>query len=209
MKKMMAAALLAMVLGVCAPAQGNHLLIYKVKFTAKGVDGDATTKLPVKGFMIMDIDTHDNIVDVNLLLYGKDNDANKVFIELDEIDSVGDLLDVTDEVLGTSDEHLIIRMETTELCGINAELVGKRKLRDVGAGDLKLAASSIKGVMGIWSGMLFYDDQEIYGTSTITLSLHTKATKYYNGLSATSDDAVQGFRTWLGELDYEEFELLK
>jgi hypothetical protein len=209
MKKLMALALLAMVFNVCAPAQGNHLLIYKVKFTAKGVDGDVTRTLPVKGFMIMDIDTHDNIVDVNLLLYGKNNDANKVFIELNEIDSTGDLLDVTHEVQGASDEHLIIRMVTTELCGINAELVGKRKLKDVGAGDLKLAASSIKGVIGIWSGMLFYDDQELYGTSTMTLSLHTAATKYYNGLSATSDDVVQGFRTWLGGLDYEEFELLK
>ena len=151
-------------------------------------------------------DSEDNLVDVNLILYGKDPDGEKVFIQLNEYDSI-DLLDVTSHTDSPTDTYNALRIESPALIGINSVLIGKRRFRDVGADEPKFVTGSFKGVLSVWSGLFLYEEQQLWGTCNIRITLMPSATRELNGLGWTKEIILENIKNELLE-DYTEFDLL-
>ncbi len=63
----------------------DYFLIYNVSCTVKGANNDLAASIPLKGYLVANIDDSDgSIVDANLIMYGKDSLASnkKTYVQL-------------------------------------------------------------------------------------------------------------------------------
>ncbi len=200
-------------LGVCATSFGNYFLIYNVSMTVKGVDYDTggAVTVPMKGYFVLDLNDSDEFVDANLVLYGKNPDGEKVYVELDR--NGNELLGGTETRLDYG--YFFIYLGGANYFSFDAQLIGKTKLKDVGLGtdEKKEIASSVKGVISVWEGMLLDASQDISGTANISMTLNNAYTKAVNDTDPTwtqeqiiegqlIDGEMRGIKPDLARKDY-------
>jgi len=207
MKKLLLTGMVVLVMfGICSSSFGDYFLIYNVSTTMKGIDFDIDSQVsaPVKGYLLVKLDDSDAILDANLILYG--NDANtpkkvKVYAQLNSSDSsTNNYLDWdTDKSVGLKGTYVFTNVWTygNILSPFDFEwlIMGKQVVKNVGtlAGN-RPVVSSAKGVLMVWSGMLLDYDQDLEGTSNISLTLNMSYTKAVNDSEPTwtQDQIVNG-----------------
>ncbi|MGA2093482.1 MAG: hypothetical protein ABSH16_08770 [Sedimentisphaerales bacterium] len=188
MKKLMAGLVVLVFLGMSALSFGNgtYILIYNISASVKGADDDTglAATIPLKGYLILNLSAPTTVVDANLILYGKDTTKAKVYVNLGyntptdqhfvDIRQVGDFFFL--EIGEYTDAGPFY---------FDVFVMGKWKEKSVGplvAGN-KAVASSMKGIFVVWDGFLLGPsaDQDISGTSNISLTLNASGTKWANG----------------------------
>jgi hypothetical protein len=181
MRRLMAGLVVLVILGICSPSFG-YLLLYKVSTTVRGADDDTGEKatVPLKGYLLLNLDDNNNIDDANLILYGKDTDKEKKYVLLNDSDTASYLW---------QDNWYIGDFMFVDFGGQNGFnfeifLSGKTKLKNVGLGndEKKSIASSIKGVTIAWDGFLLgsSDDQDVSGSAKARALLWKAAIKAIN-----------------------------
>jgi hypothetical protein len=200
MKRLLGLVILFVVLSVCVPSYG-YFLIYNVSTTVKGADDNtgAKTTIPLKGYLVLNLDANDALVDANLIMYG--NDANtpkkqKVYVQLNQsndpqIESlaadvwyIGDFIFVDFWNYNFNNRPLYFEIL----------LQGKVALKDIGFGasEKKQVAGSIKGVNMVLDGFQLGPDpnQDVSGTANASATLDLKATQYVNFHSWTQETII-------------------
>ena len=179
MKRLLGLAVLFVVLSVCVPSYG-YFLIYNVSGSAKGVNNETPASIAWRGYLVLNIDDSDNLMDANLIMYGKDGDKAKVYVVLNDSDSDGFL----DTSLWWQGNFMVLNFWSYGSNPFNFEglILGKEALKDIGFGilDKRWVASSLKGTMMVWDGMLLDSDDEIAGTGKVSATLYNIATKVVN-----------------------------
>ena len=177
-------------LAMCATSFGNYFLIYNVSASVKGADDNTglAATIPLKGYLVLNLSGPVTVEDANLVLYGNDSNTpkkQKAYIELSYTEMAdGHFVEMT---------HIgdFIFLEIAEYADpgpfyFDVYVMGKWKEKDI-SGTLTPVASSMKGALVVWSGYLLgpSPDQDISGTSNISLTLNNTYTKYVNGTDPT------------------------
>ena len=206
MRKLLACLIVLVVFGICSPSFG-YLLLYKVSTTVKGADDDTgeQVRIPLKGYLLLNLDDNNDIDDANLILYGRDTDREKKYVMLNYSDSA-DLLGADLWYVG---DFVFVDLWGRDAFGFEIFFSGKTKLRNVGLGsdEKKSIARSIKGVTIVWDGFLLgpSDDQEVSGTAKASATLWNRAIKTINDPldTWTQDEVGEELVTTLQEKGYE------
>ena len=205
MKRFLALLIVLMMFVMCSSSYGMFL-VYKVSTSVKGVD-DTTVSIPLKAYLVMNFDDDSGeIQDANLILYGKDYDGVKVYVQLNDSDS-DDYLDIDAWSMGTGDGYSFIDFWAygdENPFEFEGYVMGKNKVRDIGATDLWIIASSMKGVFMVFQDMLLDADQDISGMSNISMTLDNTTTKMANGGGWSQDDVSAYITGLLQDKDYTE-----
>jgi hypothetical protein len=184
MKKLSAALVLCAILGICASSQG-YFLIYKITTSVKGIDDETPVRVPWKAYLVMKFDdSGDSFLDSSMLMYGKDNDKQKVYLQLNY---------TVDEYLYTDmwykGEYICMALDGQYRFAFDGLLTGKMRTTDIGLGTEKSVAKSMKGVIEVDIGMLLDDEQDITGTGNISASLWRPLTRRINETTPTLTQA--------------------
>ena len=86
MRRLLGLAVIFLVLSVCVPWYG-YFLIYNVSGSVKGVNNETAASIPWKAYLLVSLDSNDEFVDANLIMYGKDSTKKPVYIQLNYSDS--------------------------------------------------------------------------------------------------------------------------
>lgn len=203
MKKLTMSLVILAVLGIGTPSSGNYLLIYNASFTIKGVDNVTPATAQLKAFIVMDFDeSHDNLVDTNMIMYAKNAAGSRVYVCLNENDS-NDFLDMSANVEG---QYIVLDFDTGDPFNFDGMLLGKRKMRNIGLVEDMNVAGSMKGVIRSLGGVFLNEGQEIRGTATVTAALSGPLTKTANqDPPMTTNAAVALLRATLEGKGYQQF----
>jgi hypothetical protein len=186
MRRFLGLVVLFAVLSTCVPSYGNYFLIYNVSATVKGVDFDfvdGAVTVPLKGYLLLTLSDANSFVDANLVLYGKNADRVKKYVQLDYHSDTFLQSTYTWNNLG----YFGLIIDGGYSFGFRGQLMGKTALKDVGLGatSKKSIASSLKGVLNVEEGMLLDIRQDIAGTATISMTLNSSVTKSVNDTDPT------------------------
>ncbi len=99
MKRLLGLVVLFVVLCVSVPSYGYYL-IYNLSGSAKGINNGVPASIPWKGYFVVEV-ISDNIVDANLIMYGKDSTKAKVYLEFDKGATGVNKLTITADRLGS------------------------------------------------------------------------------------------------------------
>lgn len=197
MRKLLGLTVVLAVLGVCAPSYG-YILVYKVAGAMKAQEwgSDTLTNVSVKGYLAMDIDDSDEVVDAKMVLYGKGTGGNLVY----SVDDFNDSDPNIDDNIYWGNSGRVVELDVWNINHIypfshEFMMTGILKSIDVGLGatEKKMAASSLKGSLVAWRGPLLDSDQDLFGSGAATMTLDTKQTKAANAGSKTVDDIITTF----------------
>ena len=195
MRRLLGLVVLLVVLCVSVPSYATspgYILAYKVTGSMKAAEwyADKIISVSVKGYIAVNIvanDTGDNeIVDAQMVLYGKDKSGHLVYyrdylndpnsgVELYTPGYAGDIVEVQ------------VWDHTYDPMYYEFVMTGKIKAMDVGlgAGNKELAASSLTGSLITWWAQLLDNSQELFGSGSATATLDTKQTKAANAAKST------------------------
>lgn len=201
MRKLLAVLTVVTMCWICASSQG-FFLIYKMSTPVKGVNDARTATIPLKAYLVLDInDSTGEVQDANLIMYGKDSDKSKVFVELD---NTGDeLLDI--DVWEQGDYVVVNFWSYEDPFDFEGLILGKTKSKDIGLGSSEDIAGSLKGVLMVWGGILLDTSDDIAGTGNISASFWSKATIEVNENGWTQDEIVDELKDILQGQGYDEF----
>ncbi|MGD0573169.1 MAG: hypothetical protein ABSB11_09135 [Sedimentisphaerales bacterium] len=197
MNRLLGLAVIFVVLSLCVPSYGqagDYFLIYNVATTVNGVNKNSVASIPLKGYLVANLDSDGDLVDANLIMYGKDSLANnmKIYVQLNH---------------ACSDPNLNVKMNTWrqgplfafDIWDYNdspfyfeAFVIGKWTLQDIGLTSTMYVASSLKGPISVWDGMLLDPADEIMGTGNVSASLWPAETKLVNQNNWTQDEIING-----------------
>ena len=89
-KKLSAVLVVLVMLGICTSSYG-YFLIYNLSGTIKGTNGTVDIKrvtIPFRGYLVMRLDNDTNsLIDANMIIYGRDPNRHKVYLQLNLNDS--------------------------------------------------------------------------------------------------------------------------
>jgi hypothetical protein len=189
-------------LWMCSASFG-YFLVYNVSTTVKGADYETGMKAsaPFKGYLVLRLNDSDELQDANLILYGNDANTpkNKVYVQLNRFGSSdSNCLKWNIGTPGGEQSNLVSSNFWTyanKSSPFDFEWIvtGQKSVKNVGSIDRKVA-SSLKGVFMVWDGMLLDADQDIEGTSNISMVFNTAYTKLVNGTNPawTQDQIIEG-----------------
>ena len=207
MKKLMALFIVLIMLGTCSSSYGLFLVL-KASSSVKGVDDVAGTPITVKlnAYLVMNFTDEGSFLDANLIIYGKDANGAKVYLQLNDSDS-NDFLDIAMTVVGYPVPYYVIALRTygeDNPYEFETYVMGKMKAKDIGFGpeELWMVPSSLKGVFTSWYDMLLDKDQDIYGTGSMSMKLDDSITRLFNSQGRTQEKAVEDVIDILQGKDY-------
>jgi hypothetical protein len=195
MKKLSALFVVLVMLGICTSSYA-YFLIYKLSGTIRGVmysrsdtntigidDTNAVT-IPFKGCLVMnlaldEVNDTNTLIDANMIIYGRDANNHKVYVQLNSSDS-NEFLD--SYILERGNKRHFYRLNGMSPFDFNAFMMGDVHSVNIGLphGYRILLASSLKGPIAAGYGIFLDLDQEIAGAGNISASLWTLATKGVN-----------------------------
>ncbi len=159
MRRLLALFITLTMLSACVPSFG-YILVYNISCPVKGVDDGTATSVPLKGYLVLNLDDVDgDLVDANLIIYGKNPDKEKIYAELDYTSN--GFLDITTE----SEGDFYIAKLSSVIFLFEELILGKMKSRNVGLDEPVDVAGTLKGVFSQEDGILLDQDQNITGTA--------------------------------------------
>jgi hypothetical protein len=181
MKRLSAVLVVLAMLTVCASSYG-YFLVYTLHGSLKGTEGAVDIEKETtdfKGYLVMNIDSDTNeVIDANMIFYGKDPNHHKVYVLLNQSDSNGFL----DASILYRDDRNFYELNGHTPFDFKIFIRGDVHKKDIGLSSKKRIASSLSGAITNESGMLFAVGQELAGTGFISASLYTVSTKGVNNL---------------------------
>jgi hypothetical protein len=181
MKRFSVLFVVSVMLGACTSSYG-YFLIYNLNGTLKGTEGAVDIEKETtdfKGYLVMNIDTDTNeLIDANVIFYGKDPNHHKVYVLLNSSDSNGFL----EASILYRDDRNFYELNGHTPFDFQIFIRGDVHTTYIGLPDDKRIASSLYGAITNESGMLFAVGQELAGTGNISASKYTVATKGVNDI---------------------------
>jgi len=195
MKRLSALFVVLIMLGICTPSYGYFLIyklsgtirgiIYNPSDTIKGVDDTNRVTIPFKGLLVMNIaldevnDTN-TLIDANLIVYGKDANNHKVYVQLNASDSNG-FLDPF--ILERGNKRHFYKLNGNSPFDFNSFMMGNVGKVNIGLTKRILLAPTLRGTITAEDSVFLDLDHKITGVGTISASLFTLATKGVNDLN--------------------------
>jgi hypothetical protein len=195
-------------LGVCTSSYG-YFLVYKMDGKLKGTEGSVDIKKDTtdfRGYLVMNIDTNTNeLIDANLIFYGKDANHHNVYVLLNQSDSNGFL----DASILYRDDRNFYELNGHTPFDFNIFIRGDVHSTDIGFSSKRKVASSLYGAITNESGMLLTVGQELSGTGNVSVPLYTLSTKSTNNPNNifapwTQDAVVNTLKDVLAEDHYKQ-----
>jgi hypothetical protein len=190
MRRLLGLVVAFVVLSVSVPSYG-YFLIYNVSCSAKGANNNMAAMIPLKGYLVVNLDNSGDFVDTNLIMYGKNHLNEKVYVQLNH-DGSNPTLNVCVRI------HYNGNLVGFDVWDYNDSpfyfevfAIGKLAPTNIGSSTTD-AASSLKGPISVWGGMLLDPTDEIMGTGNVSASLDLKTTKLVNQNHWTQDDIING-----------------
>jgi hypothetical protein len=193
MKRLSALFVVLVMLGICAPSYG-YFLIYKLSGTIRGIiynrsdantiridDTNAVT-IPFKGLLVMNIaldevnDTN-TLIDANLIIYGKDANNHKVYVQLNASDS-NEFLNPS--ILERGNKRHFYVLNGNSPFDFNSFMMGTARSVDIGLAKRIILATSLRGTITAEDSVFLDLDYKITGVGNISASLFTLATNGVN-----------------------------
>jgi len=199
MKKLLSVMVLVSMLAICSSSHA-FFIIYKLSAAVKGVDSVTGLRMsiPLKGYLVLNNTDEDSysFQDANLILYGKQIDKTRVFVELNY--NGNQFLTMDSWVQGYS-SYEFIYLSASAPFQFEGYLYGKFKNIYVSYDRVTTdCAPSSKGVFFIDGGLddggrLLDPLLQIAGTATITTKIWTSFTQFVNDDPEywTQDEIVQ------------------
>jgi hypothetical protein len=195
MRRLLGLAVLFVVLCMSVPSYGqsDYFLVYNASYTVKGVNGgnDVKASIPWKAYYVVTLDSGDNLVDVNLIMYGKDSSKKNVYVNFGHNSTSPYKLG---EYCPRQGDFVVIDIwPNNNIFDFEGLVVGMATPKDIGLGTTskKQVASSMTGPMIVWHGMMFDPNDDIAGGGTISASLDLKTTKLVNANGWTQENIVE------------------
>jgi hypothetical protein len=185
MKKLTVLIAAMVVLSVCAPSFG-YILVYKLSTTVKAVDTliDVSEVIKIKGYLIIDYNETDlEVVDADVVIYGKDQDDTPACIRMDNE------VDMAIQFSPDANNFWVNFRQGGNRSGIEVILTGKTKLKDIGLDVNKTIAGTLKGSLFVWDE--FFIDPvrwtDLKGSGAVSAPLSSGLTKEANENSYSSN----------------------
>jgi hypothetical protein len=203
--KMVSVLLVALViLGICTSSYG-YFLVYNLSGTVRGTDGTVDIRnvtISFRSYLVMTFDDDTNSLDdANLIIYGRDPNNQKVYVQLNTSDSNAFL----DSSIWYRDVKNFYELNGESPFDFRIVVQGNVKSTNIGLTGKKDVASSLKGVLTGEDGMFFEVGEEIAGIgSNFSASLYTSLTKAFNNPSdpCTLDEVIDELKGKLADKGY-------
>lgn len=188
MKRLLEITVLFVIFCVSVPSYG-YFLIYNLSGSLKGENNDSKASIPWKGYLVFDInDSNSSLLDVNLIMCGKDSSGNKVYAELGKRSSGNYTLTVTRGIHGNF-WNVNMRADTNDF-DFDIYLIGTISSTNIGLANQKEVSGKMAGPMMDWKYQLFDPNDEVGAAGSVTASLFTAATKYVNANNWTLEQVI-------------------
>ena len=192
MKKLSVLLAVLVILGICTSSYG-YFLVYNLSGTVRGTDGMVDIRnvtISFKSYLVMNFDDDTNSFDdANLIIYGRDPNNNKVYIQLNASDSNAFL----DSSIWYRDVKNFYELNGEPPFDFRIVVQGNVKSTNIGLAGKKDIAPHLKGVLTGEDGMFFEVGEEIAGIgNNFSASLQTTSTKAFNNPSdpCTPDEVI-------------------
>jgi hypothetical protein len=188
MRRLLGLVVLFVVLCVSVPSYG-YFLIYNLSSTVKGVNNTTPVSISWKAYLVLSFDNSDNGVDANMIMYGKDSNNVKVYVQLNYSDSAH-LFDSDSFWQKGASQAFNFYSESDHPFDFVGFVIGKSKATNIGLLNTKNIANSMTGTMIVWDNMLFNASDNIAGSGAVSMSLYTAETKYVNQNSWNQENVL-------------------
>ena len=188
MRRLLGLVVIFLVLSVCVPSYG-YFLIYNVSGSVKGFNNELAASIPWKAYLVVNLNSDDEFVDANLVMYGKDSTKKPVYIQL----NYSDIAHSLDIAISTNESGYIafdLRTDVNTPLNYEALIIGKKKLTGIGLADKKTVPTSLTGAMIVRSDMFFAATDNMTGTGNMSATLYPAATKAVNTYHLTQDEII-------------------
>jgi len=193
-------------LGICTSSYG-YFLIYNLSGTIKGTDGtvDITrVTIPFRGFLVMNFDNDTNsLVDANMIIYGRDPNSHRVYVQLNAHDSN----EFLDAFILTQNVRNFYGLNGNSPFGFGSLIMGNVHRTNVGSGIRKDIATALSGPITEEEGIFLGLDQDITGLGNMSATLYIIATRGVNSphnhvAPHTQDGIIDTLKVILAEKHY-------
>jgi hypothetical protein len=192
MKMLSALLVVLVILGICTSSYG-YFLVYNLSGTVRGTDGTVNIRnvtISFRSYLVMTFDDDTNSFDdANLIIYGRDPNNNKVYIQLNASDSNAFL----DSSIWYRDVKNFYELNGESPFDFRIVIQGNVKSTNIGLAGKKNIAPNLRGVLTGEDGMFFEVGEEITGIgNNFSASLQTTSTKKFNtpGDPCTPDEVI-------------------
>ncbi|MGA2678079.1 MAG: hypothetical protein ABSF37_02120 [Sedimentisphaerales bacterium] len=206
MKRLLGLAVLFVILSASVPSYG-YFLIYNLSSTVKGVNNSTPVSISWKAYLVLSFDNSDNAVDANMIMYGKDSNNVKVYVQLNYSDSAH-LFDSDSFWQKGASKAFDFWSESDHPFDFVGFVIGKSKTTNIGLSNTKNIAGSLTGTMIVWDNMLFNASDNIAGSGTVSMSLDLKTTKLVNANGWTQENIIETGGTIAGKHQKSLIEIL-
>jgi hypothetical protein len=189
MRRLLWLAVVFVVFSTCAPSYG-YFLIYNVSCSVKGANNNLAATIPLKGYLVANLDSAGDLVDANLIMYGQDHLKNKVYVQLNHAGS-NSTLNVKMKILYNGNLMGVDIWDYNDSpFYFEVFVIGKLVPKNIGS-STKDVASSLNGPISVWGGILLDPTDDIMGTGNVSASLDLKTTNLVNANGWTQENIVE------------------
>jgi hypothetical protein len=191
MKKLPALFVILIMLGICTSSYG-YFLVYNLSSTVYGIDDTNIydtnlAMIPFKGYLVMDFNDDNSLIDANMILYGRDPNNHKVYVQLNSSDSNEFLYSY---VLERGNVRNFYGLNGRPPFDFNSFMMGDVRDVNIGLANRRPLAPSLKGGFTGERGIFFSLNQKFGEVGNISASLYTFATKTANGTPPQTQDNI-------------------
>jgi hypothetical protein len=206
--KLLSAIFAALVILGTSTSSYGYFLVYNLSGTVRGVEDANKVTISFRGYLVMNFDNDTNsLVDSNMIIYGRDPNRNKVFIQLNSSDA-NEFLDA--HIL-TRDVRNFYSLNGEPPFGFRSLIMGNVHRTTIGPANRKNIATTLKGYIRQENGIFFDLEHDLAAVGNISASLYTTKTKLFNDPAAawTQDTIIDELKGILAEKHYTYTEVNK
>jgi hypothetical protein len=176
------------ILGVSTPSYG-YFLVYNLSGTIRGVDDSNKVTIPFRGYLVMNFDDDTNsLVDSNMIIYGRDPNRDKVFVQL----NASDANEFLDAHILPRDVRNFYALNGERPFGFRSLIMGNVHRTTIGPANRRYIAPVLKGAIREEEGIFLDLEHNLAGVGGISASLYTSKTRLFNdpGAAWTQDTII-------------------
>ena len=208
MKRLSALLVMLAVLGLSRPSygqmDGGYILVYKVRCTVCAVDTAANVqvKIPVKGFLVMELEPGGQAVDAGIVFYGRDHGGGKVFMTASINDADLELDHNFEGSFATIEMNIYKDGDFPHF----VSMTGRLKTMNVGIENKNDASRHFRGNMSLRGGKFLDDVQSPVGSGHISAILSLSRTRRANAAFENVTSVLDGITAELLDRGYHNLE---
>jgi hypothetical protein len=199
--KMLSVLFAALVILAASTSSYGYFLVYNLSGTTRGVEDSNKVTIHFKGYLVMNFNNDSNsLVDSNMIIYGRDPNGDKVYVQLNASDA-NEFLDAN---ILTREIRNFYALDGNLPFGFRSLLMGSVHRTTIGPANRKNIATTLSGAIRQETGIFLVLEHNLTGLGWMSASLFGSKTRLSNdpATEATQDTIINDLKAILDGKSY-------